>query len=91
MKYTKSTLDKLEAIFGELNYQVRYEQGSFRSGACLVNGSQVIVVNKHFTTEGKINSLIEILKQIHEKEDCLMLLPQDLHAYFGLFIAHEIA
>lgn len=91
MKYTKSTLDKLETIFGELNYQIRYEQGNFRPGACLVNGTQVIVVNKHFTHEGKINSLIEILKAIHEKEDCLMLLPQDLQPYFTLFITHEAA
>ena len=34
MKYTQSTVDKLEAILKESDYTVRYERGTFQSGWC---------------------------------------------------------
>ena len=36
MNYTKHTLQKIEDLFKELDYAVRYEKGSFHSGYCLV-------------------------------------------------------
>ena len=64
IRYTKHYLNKLEDIFSESDYHLRYEKGSFRSGYCILKESKIAVINKYYTTEGKINCLIEILKSV---------------------------
>ena len=64
IRYTKHYLNKLEDIFSETDYHLRYEKGSFRSGYCILNESKIAVINKYYTTEGKINCAIEILKSV---------------------------
>lgn len=64
IKYTKSFLSKLEDIFSESEYILRYEKGNFKSGYCLIHHSKVAVINKFYSLEGKINCLIDILKEI---------------------------
>ncbi|HLP96587.1 MAG TPA: hypothetical protein VK168_21240 [Saprospiraceae bacterium] len=64
MRYTQTTLKKLEDIFDELDYTVRYEKGSFQSGYCIVESRRVAVVNKFFDTEARINTLLDILTRI---------------------------
>ena len=53
IKYTKHFLNKLENLFSETDYQLRYEKGSFNSGYCILQHKKVAVVNKYYTTEGK--------------------------------------
>ena len=48
MKYTQTTLDKLETIFEEAGYVVRYERGTFQSGYCILEEKKVVVLNKFF-------------------------------------------
>ncbi|MCS6824479.1 MAG: hypothetical protein NZ529_09300 [Cytophagaceae bacterium] len=64
IKYTQQFLSKLEDIFSESQYVLRYEKGNFNAGYCLLKETHVAVVNKYFTVEGKINALIEILRLI---------------------------
>ena len=64
MKYTKSMLDKLEQLFSEQEYTIRYEKGHFNSGYCLVENKKVAVINKFFETEARINVLLDILSNI---------------------------
>jgi hypothetical protein len=61
MKLNENTLKKLEDLFKQLQYKLRYEKGHFQSGYCLVKNQKVIVINKFFTTEARINCLIEIV------------------------------
>lgn len=68
VRYTKHFLGKLEDLFSESDYILRYEKGSFQSGYCILNETKVAIVNKYFSLEGKINSLMEILKQIQINE-----------------------
>jgi hypothetical protein len=63
MRYTATTLKKLEALFEELDYTVRYEKGSFQSGYCLVENKRIAVINKFFDTEARINTLLDILSR----------------------------
>ncbi len=60
LKYTNYTLKKIESIFEEMEYSIRYEKGSFQSGYCLVKNQKIIIINKFFDTEAKINCLIDI-------------------------------
>ena len=48
-----------------------YEKGNFQSGYCIVEQRRVVVVNKFFETEGRINTLLEILGQIEPDESAL--------------------
>ncbi|MEQ8905968.1 hypothetical protein [Ekhidna sp.] len=64
IKYTNHFLNKLEDIMSETEYILRYEKGNFQSGYCILNESKVAVVNKFFALEGKVNSLIEIIRSI---------------------------
>ena len=64
MKITNSLKEKLEGIFKSLEYVIRYEKGNFNSGYCILENKNVIVINKFFPLESKVNTLIEILRQI---------------------------
>ncbi len=60
IKYTPQYLKKLEDLLKENNYDVRYEKGNFRSGYCIVEDKNVVVVNKFATVESRIQALFEI-------------------------------
>lgn len=64
IKYSKAFLAKLEDIFSESEYVLRYEKGNFHAGYCLLKETKIAIVNKYFTEEGKINALLEILRSI---------------------------
>lgn len=64
LKYTKTYLDKIENLFAASDYMLRYEKGNFKSGYCILKENKVVVVNKYFPIEGKINALIDILKEL---------------------------
>ncbi|MEQ8417631.1 MAG: hypothetical protein RIF36_20360 [Imperialibacter sp.] len=64
VKYSKHFLNKLEDIFAESDYILRYEKGSFHSGYCILRDTKIAIVNKYFPLDGKINALLEILKSI---------------------------
>ena len=64
MKYTQSTLDKLEAIPEEAGYVLRYERGTFQSGYCILEEKKVVVLNKFLPVEGRINTLVDLIPQL---------------------------
>ncbi len=63
-KYTPNTLKKMEQLFEEARYVVRYEKGNFNSGYCILEDKRVAVINKFLSVEGRINALVEILPSI---------------------------
>ena len=71
MRYTQTTLKKIEDVFDELDYTVRYEKGSFQSGYCLVESRRVAVVNKFFDIEARINTLLDILSRMEYDPETL--------------------
>ncbi len=71
MKYSKSNLEKLELLFKELEYTVRYEKGNFNSGYCIVEHKKIVVVNRFYDIEGRINILLDILSTIAIDESTL--------------------
>ena len=68
IKLTKQFQNKLESILISQDYKVRFEKGNFKSGYCIINKNKIVIINKYFTIEGKINSLIEIIKKINIQE-----------------------
>jgi hypothetical protein len=68
-KYTPNTLKKLEGLYEEARYIIRYEKGNFNSGYCILEERRVVVINKFFSVEGRINALLEILPSINVNEE----------------------
>ena len=64
MKFTNSVLKKVENIFEENGYTVRYEKGNFNPDYCLLEQKKIVIINKYFDTEAKVNSLLSILSKI---------------------------
>lgn len=64
MKYTQTTLDKIERVLDETGYIVRYERGNFQSGYCILEQRKVVVLNKFLPLEGRISTLIDIIPQL---------------------------
>ena len=71
MKYTQTSLDKLEAIPEQAGYVLRYERGTFQSGYCILEDRKVVVLNKFLQTEGRINTLLDLIPQLDIKTDVL--------------------
>ncbi|HXI00907.1 MAG TPA: hypothetical protein VNI52_11620 [Sphingobacteriaceae bacterium] len=71
LTYTQHTLEKIELLFKAMNYKIRYEKGNFKTGACVLENSRVIVVNKFSDLESKITALIELIKTIALDESLL--------------------
>lgn len=67
IKYTKNFLDKLENIFAASEYILRYEKGNFKSGYCILKENKIVIINKYYTLEGKVNTLIDIIKELEFK------------------------
>lgn len=65
IKYTKHFLDKLENLFASSEYILRYEKGNFKSGYCVLKDTKIVIINKYFPLEGKINVLIDILGELN--------------------------
>lgn len=71
-KYTKTTLHKLESVFEQLGYKVRYERGNFKSGYCIVEDRKIAVINKFFDVEGRVNTMLDILIKMEVDTNALM-------------------
>jgi hypothetical protein len=73
IRYNAHTLARLEKLFDEAGYILRYEKGTFNSGYCILEDRKVAVVNKFLSQEGRINTLIDILPLIDVPFDLLTL------------------
>lgn len=87
MKYTQATLDRIEKLLHETAYIIRYERGTFQSGYCILEEKKVVVLNKFLQTEGRINTLIDIIPQLHM--DPGQLSPESRKTYDEVMAKHE--
>lgn len=67
-KYNAALLKKVEEIFKEGGYTVRYEKGNFQNGYCVLEKRRVVVINKFHEPEAKINSMMDLLLNITDLE-----------------------
>jgi len=61
---TNHTLEKLELLLKTTGYRIRYEKGNFKTGACLLLNSKMIVVNKFSGLESKILAISELVRDL---------------------------
>ena len=61
---TTHTLEKLEILLRSAGYRVRYEKGNFKTGACMLLSSKIVVVNKFSNLESKIQAIAELIREL---------------------------
>ena len=71
LSITNHTLDKLESLLKALDYRVRYEKGNFKTGACVLENSRVLVVNKFSNLESKIQGLADLIATLEVQDQLL--------------------
>jgi hypothetical protein len=64
LTFTTHTLEKMEMLLKTAGYKVRYEKGNFKTGACLLLNSRMIVVNRFSNLESKILALAELIRDL---------------------------
>ncbi|EHQ25166.1 hypothetical protein [Mucilaginibacter paludis] len=64
MTPTQHSLEKLENVLKSAGYKVRYEKGNFKTGACLLLNSKIVVINKFSNLESKIQSIADLLSEL---------------------------
>ncbi len=64
IKYTRNNIEKIIDIFKESDYIVRFEKGHFVSGYAIVKKSKIVIINKFFDIEARINTMLEILDKL---------------------------
>jgi len=79
IKITPNNLTRLEKIFDEAKYVLRFEKGTFTSGYCILEHKKVVVINKFLNLEGRINTLLDILGTL--QLDSTMLSPESAKLY----------
>jgi hypothetical protein len=78
-KSSPAYLKKIEILLKEAGLKLRYEKGNFKSGHCLLEDQQIVVVNKFYTVETKIQALTDMLQQMQLPLD--MLTPESRLLY----------
>ena len=71
IKYNNTTLKNIETIFSDAKITLRYEKGNFNSGFCILEHKNIVLVNKFFDTEMRVQALLDILKTISIDEKLL--------------------
>lgn len=71
LRPTAGNLKKLETLFSELGYRILYEKGNFQAGYCLVNDRRMIVINKFYKTDMRVQCLLTILGELTPDTDAL--------------------
>lgn len=71
IKLTQHTLDKIEDLLTMAGYKVRNEKGNFKSGSCVIENSNIIVLNKFAPVEAKVSYLVEAIRSLNLDESLL--------------------
>jgi len=64
LKATQHNLKKLETVFKESGYRVRYGKGNFQAGYCIIDEQNQIVINKFYSIEIKMGILTDLLSKV---------------------------
>lgn len=68
---TTHTLEKLETLLKTAGYRVRYERGNFKTGACLLQHSRMVVINKFSNLESRIQAIAELTRELEIDQNLL--------------------
>ena len=71
MRLNRHTQEKLHDILLAQGFTIRYEKGNFKGGHCVVMEQRVIIINKFYPMESKVQTLMDIIREIDIEEEQL--------------------
>ncbi len=83
---TEHVVKALEELARQFGREVRWEKGHFRGGHCLVNGEELIMLNKHHPPEVHLTILAESLHDL--PIDSIFLRPAVREAFEAAWQRH---
>lgn len=83
LPYTQNSINKLENLLNALGFKIRYERGSFRSGTCILQQENVLVINRFSDIEVKIKSMVKVI-QSFELPESIELDEKQYKLYYSL-------
>ena len=63
-KNSQAYLSRLENVFKEAGFQLRYEKGNFKSGQCVLEDKKIVVINKFSPLDSKIAFLTSAIQSV---------------------------
>lgn len=60
----EALLEQLRETCEQLGYNIRYEKGDFDGGHCILKEQRLLIVNKKFTIERKISTVVRALGEL---------------------------
>ena len=63
-----AVLRAMETMAKKSGYTVRWEKGSFRGGSCILEGSKLLVLNRHHPVEVQLGVMARALKGVKLEE-----------------------
>lgn len=64
MTKDKAILRAMEDAARKSGYKIRWDKGQFRGGSCTLDGSKLIVLNRHHPTEVHLGVLARALRDV---------------------------
>jgi hypothetical protein len=89
-KYTATNLKKLETLLQEAGYIIRYEKGNFIAGYCILETRKVLVINRYFDFDARINSLLEIFSKLDIDENNLSEASKEFMHQYSIISADPV-
>ncbi len=84
---TETILDALKDAAGRLGLTVREEKGNFQGGRCVVEGEEIVMLNKRHLPEVRLSVLARSLRQA--PVDAIYLRPAVRQALENLWQQHD--
>ena len=57
-------LEELREACEHVGYRLRFEKGDFNGGACILKEERLLIVNKRFTIDKKLNTIARALGEL---------------------------
>lgn len=64
MTKDKAILRAMEDVARKSGYKIRWDKGPFQGGSCTLDGSKLIVLNRHHPTEVHLGVLARALRDV---------------------------
>ena len=61
-------LQELEGLVSKMDINLRYEKGNIKGGLCRFNERHFLIVNKQFSVDDKIDTILQSLKNTSIEE-----------------------
>ena len=80
MRFSKKLYEQILQLLREQGYSIRFEKGNFQFGYCLVKNRKIIIINRFFKSDARMNCLLELLPELEINEGLFSNTSREVYA-----------